>query len=147
MNVANCKQVSNWFINARVRLWKPMVEEMYVEELKEEEKFNPNSNPNPSTEDQKPLHGLLMNESDSLSSIINNSNNHRNPNPNPNANFGEVDLDFSPYNARGVSLTLGFSRDHIDDERQVQFSMLDEDGETLPYRNLMDAHLLHDLAG
>ncbi|ONK59000.1 uncharacterized protein A4U43_C08F1940 [Asparagus officinalis] len=136
-------QVSNWFINARVRLWKPMVEEMYMEELKEEEKFNPNSNPNPSAEEQKPVHGLLMNESDSLSSIINNSNNH----PNPNANFGEVDLDFCPYDASGVSLTLGFSRDHIDDERQVQFSMLDEDGQTLPYRNLMDTHLLHDLAG
>ncbi|XP_061375986.1 BEL1-like homeodomain protein 1 isoform X2 [Gastrolobium bilobum] len=30
-------QVSNWFINARVRLWKPMVEEMYVEEMKENE--------------------------------------------------------------------------------------------------------------
>ncbi|CAA7035611.1 unnamed protein product [Microthlaspi erraticum] len=26
-------QVSNWFINARVRLWKPMVEEMYMEEF------------------------------------------------------------------------------------------------------------------
>ncbi|KAG9456555.1 hypothetical protein H6P81_001063 [Aristolochia fimbriata] len=24
-------QVSNWFINARVRLWKPMIEEMYME--------------------------------------------------------------------------------------------------------------------
>ncbi|KAL6507773.1 hypothetical protein OROGR_023968 [Orobanche gracilis] len=30
-------QVSNWFINARVRLWKPMVEEMYIEEMKEHE--------------------------------------------------------------------------------------------------------------
>ncbi|CAL9160908.1 BEL1-like homeodomain protein 4 [Musa acuminata AAA Group] len=30
-------QVSNWFINARVRLWKPMVEEMYLQESKEEE--------------------------------------------------------------------------------------------------------------
>lgn len=28
-------QVSNWFINARVRLWKPMVEEMYKEEAGE----------------------------------------------------------------------------------------------------------------
>lgn len=28
-------QVSNWFINARVRLWKPMVEEIYMEEMKE----------------------------------------------------------------------------------------------------------------
>ncbi|XP_002524053.2 BEL1-like homeodomain protein 1 [Ricinus communis] len=31
-------QVSNWFINARVRLWKPMVEEMYLEEIKEQER-------------------------------------------------------------------------------------------------------------
>ncbi|CAA0818792.1 BEL1-like homeodomain protein 1 [Striga hermonthica] len=31
-------QVSNWFINARVRLWKPMVEEMYIEEMKDHEK-------------------------------------------------------------------------------------------------------------
>ncbi|XP_047311237.1 BEL1-like homeodomain protein 7 isoform X2 [Impatiens glandulifera] len=30
-------QVSNWFINARVRLWKPMVEEMYKEEFGEAE--------------------------------------------------------------------------------------------------------------
>lgn len=29
-------QVSNWFINARVRLWKPMVEEMYLEEFKQD---------------------------------------------------------------------------------------------------------------
>ncbi|MQL96540.1 hypothetical protein Taro_029217 [Colocasia esculenta] len=28
-------QVANWFINARVRLWKPMVEEMYQQEAKE----------------------------------------------------------------------------------------------------------------
>ncbi|KAG6437198.1 hypothetical protein SASPL_102109 [Salvia splendens] len=33
-------QVSNWFINARVRLWKPMVEEMYMEEIKEQDKAN-----------------------------------------------------------------------------------------------------------
>ncbi|KHN42028.1 BEL1-like homeodomain protein 2 [Glycine soja] len=41
-------QVSNWFINARVRLWKPMVEEMYQQELKEaesaEDRENNNSN-------------------------------------------------------------------------------------------------------
>ncbi|GAB4847094.1 hypothetical protein Ancab_026104 [Ancistrocladus abbreviatus] len=30
-------QVSNWFINARVRLWKPMIEEMYQQESKEAE--------------------------------------------------------------------------------------------------------------
>jgi hypothetical protein len=32
-----CLQVSNWFINARVRLWKPMVEEMYKDEFMREE--------------------------------------------------------------------------------------------------------------
>ncbi|KAJ1257559.1 hypothetical protein BS78_10G005400 [Paspalum vaginatum] len=29
-------QVSNWFINARVRLWKPMIEDMYMEEEKQQ---------------------------------------------------------------------------------------------------------------
>lgn len=29
--------MSNWFINARVRVWKPMVEEMYREEMNIEE--------------------------------------------------------------------------------------------------------------
>ncbi|XP_016436403.2 BEL1-like homeodomain protein 1 [Nicotiana tabacum] len=33
-------QVSNWFINARVRLWKPMVEEMYLEEVKNNQEQN-----------------------------------------------------------------------------------------------------------
>ncbi|KAF5935609.1 hypothetical protein HYC85_026738 [Camellia sinensis] len=65
-------QVSNWFINARVRLWKPMVEEMYMEEVKEQEhngsednktsrsennenspsKSNPAQNTSPVTENQ-----------------------------------------------------------------------------------------------
>ncbi|KAK8658491.1 hypothetical protein V6N13_036696 [Hibiscus sabdariffa] len=30
-------QVANWFVNARVRLWKPMVEEMYKEEFADAE--------------------------------------------------------------------------------------------------------------
>uniref|UniRef100_A0A0D9WKX2 Homeobox domain-containing protein n=1 Tax=Leersia perrieri TaxID=77586 RepID=A0A0D9WKX2_9ORYZ len=37
-------QVSNWFINARVRLWKPMIEDMYKEETNPESdssKLNP----------------------------------------------------------------------------------------------------------
>lgn len=38
-------QVANWFINARVRLWKPMVEEMYKEEFGEAELLNSRSSP------------------------------------------------------------------------------------------------------
>ncbi|KAA8516806.1 hypothetical protein F0562_017084 [Nyssa sinensis] len=64
-------QVSNWFINARVRLWKPMVEEMYTEEIKEQQqngsedktsksehnedslsKSNPSQEKSPATENQ-----------------------------------------------------------------------------------------------
>ncbi|XP_065880924.1 BEL1-like homeodomain protein 11 [Euphorbia lathyris] len=38
-------QVSNWFINARVRLWKPMIEEMYKEEFADSsEDSNPSLN-------------------------------------------------------------------------------------------------------
>ncbi|KAF5819529.1 putative transcription factor Homeodomain-TALE-BEL family [Helianthus annuus] len=47
-------QVSNWFINARVRLWKPMVEEMYLEEIKEHEqngKDDTNTSKNDENED------------------------------------------------------------------------------------------------
>ncbi|XP_009773899.1 BEL1-like homeodomain protein 1 [Nicotiana sylvestris] len=39
-------QVSNWFINARVRLWKPMVEEMYLEEMKNNQEQNSSSEEN-----------------------------------------------------------------------------------------------------
>ncbi|CAI0436026.1 unnamed protein product [Linum tenue] len=44
-------QVANWFINARVRLWKPMIEEMYKEEFAE------------SSEDSNPSHQGANNRS------------------------------------------------------------------------------------
>ncbi|CAL9240752.1 unnamed protein product [Arabidopsis halleri] len=37
-------QVANWFINARVRLWKPMIEEMYKEEFGDSAELLSNSN-------------------------------------------------------------------------------------------------------
>lgn len=39
-------QVSNWFINARVRVWKPMVEEIHMLETKGVAEANQNSNKN-----------------------------------------------------------------------------------------------------
>ncbi|CAN6480970.1 unnamed protein product [Victoria cruziana] len=70
-------QVSNWFINARVRLWKPMVEEMYLEEAKEQDKGSmcQDKERNPSLQTQQttdePPPPTLLRDSDSLSSIIN----------------------------------------------------------------------------
>ncbi|KAK4435386.1 Homeobox protein BEL1 [Sesamum alatum] len=213
-------QVSNWFINARVRLWKPMVEEMYLEEQKEEEGIGDgggaanidddnhdhglmSTNQNPSrTKDQKPAHDQLVRiDSECLSSIINNTDknasrkskaaalqNHEQQNPSfgrpAGDSYGAMELDFSSYTHHhssanyggmsgggGVSLTLGlhqhggsggvnlpfspasvqsslfYPRDHMEDCQTVQYSLLDSENQNLPYRNLMGAQLLHDLAG
>nr|XP_027186581.1 BEL1-like homeodomain protein 9 [Cicer arietinum] len=45
-------QVSNWFINARVRLWKPMVEEIHMLESQQTQK-EPQRDENPSTSTDK----------------------------------------------------------------------------------------------
>ncbi|KAL0393578.1 UNVERIFIED_CONTAM: Homeobox protein BEL1 [Sesamum latifolium] len=209
------KGVSNWFINARVRLWKPMVEEMYLEEQKEEEDIGAANlddnhhgltNQNPSrTKDQKPAHDQLVRiDSECLSSIINNTDKNTSKNKSkaaalqnqeqqnhpcsfgrPGDSYGAMELDFSSYTHHhssaaggptnygggGVSLTLGlhqhgggggvslpfspasvqsslfYPRDHMEDCQTVQYSLLDSENQNLPYRNLMGAQLLHDLAG
>lgn len=211
-------QVSNWFINARVRLWKPMVEEMYVEETKEQDdnmnlsdaitdldcNGRQNQNPPPTRlEDQKPTQVQLIRvDSECLSSIITNPD--KNDSKTSKAlqshqmhqqhgfgrieTFGSMELDFSSYNQHsagavsyandsanqnfnggGVSLTLGlqqhggngvslafspasqsslfYARDHIEECQPVPYSLLDNEGQNLPYRNLMGAQLLHDMAG
>ncbi|XP_057730914.1 BEL1-like homeodomain protein 9 [Arachis stenosperma] len=47
-------QVSNWFINARVRVWKPMVEEIHMLETKGTTGANKNNNNNhPGTENER----------------------------------------------------------------------------------------------
>ncbi|KAF9602578.1 hypothetical protein IFM89_029877 [Coptis chinensis] len=141
-------QVSNWFINARVRLWKPMVEEMYLEETKEQDNFaasldrvtglddncrpyeshSPNQNP---LEDQKPTpNQLVRNDSESLSSIINNPDKfeprtgkhhnlqqqqqqqqpqqqHRRQLGKDPETFGVVDMDFSSYASSNVHQNFG----------------------------------------
>lgn len=177
-----------------------MVEEMYMEEMKEQEKQssnlatghqdtttnqNPNPKPHPGL-DQKPPPGRhLIPNSDSLSSVVNGGHS-RDQGENATmksarhhdiaANFGMEDWDFPSYNngghnlGSGVSLTLGlqqhngggmslsfapppeqstllFARDHIDDNQPVHFSMLDGEAQALPYRDLMGAQLLHDMAG
>ncbi|KAH7541817.1 hypothetical protein FEM48_Zijuj02G0007800 [Ziziphus jujuba var. spinosa] len=58
-------QVSNWFINARVRLWKPMVEEMYLEETKEQEQKD---DTNPQQDNNKNKGLLAVNKKTSSTS-------------------------------------------------------------------------------
>ncbi|XP_062026156.1 homeobox protein BEL1 homolog isoform X1 [Rosa rugosa] len=124
-------QVSNWFINARVRLWKPMVEEMYMEETKEHENNNNMSSSDgvttdhhgdPSTqmtrpEDQKPTQDqlqLVRIDSECLSSIITNNPGEKSTGHDsrsgksalqmhPQHNFGRVT------DAFGSSMELDFS--------------------------------------
>ncbi|KAI3710786.1 hypothetical protein L2E82_40580 [Cichorium intybus] len=194
-------QVSNWFINARVRLWKPMVEEMYVEETKENDHENiegvsaiDENTAIPQMEQKPTVDQLIRRDSECLSSIINHHDHHTTKPLDHDFHqsfarvssadaFGAVELDFSAYNHNfgssgggggggggtggGVSLTLGlqqhagggggggglsllYPRDHMEDcQTAVQYSSLLEgdQGQNLPYRNLMGAQLLHDLAG
>ncbi|CAN1778228.1 Homeobox protein BEL1 homolog [Linum perenne] len=120
-------QVSNWFINARVRLWKPMVEELYIEETKDNEEsssdgattshhdhhhLQPNNNNYLSSTEQKPTHDQLVRiDSDCLSSIISPNPDHKtdwriqdskgHPSSQQHQGFGTfgvVELDFSSSN-------------------------------------------------
>ncbi|WMV15027.1 hypothetical protein MTR67_008412 [Solanum verrucosum] len=52
-------QVANWFINARVRLWKPMVEEMYQREVNEDDDDDMQENQN-STNTQTPTPNIII---------------------------------------------------------------------------------------
>ncbi|KAH6777548.1 hypothetical protein C2S52_006987 [Perilla frutescens var. hirtella] len=96
-------QVSNWFINARVRLWKPMVEEMYLEDQKEVDDGGSGGGATdpPTNEDRKPTQDQLMirtDNSECLSSIINTPRKNHNAIPIQNDEIGAMQFDFSSYN-------------------------------------------------
>ncbi|XP_057768470.1 BEL1-like homeodomain protein 2 isoform X1 [Salvia miltiorrhiza] len=74
-------QVANWFINARVRLWKPMVEEMYLQEAKDHS--NPTTTTAAAAADTSPppaLAKINVLESDPSSVSFNTSENHTDTN-------------------------------------------------------------------
>ncbi|CAH8313428.1 unnamed protein product [Eruca vesicaria subsp. sativa] len=71
-------QVANWFINARVRLWKPMIEEMYKEEFGDSPETLSNSNQDNNNNKKKNRMNetsQLKNEDTSSSQLQNHGNN------------------------------------------------------------------------
>ncbi|CAL9223952.1 unnamed protein product [Arabidopsis halleri] len=112
-------QVSNWFINARVRLWKPMIEEMYCEETRGEQM----EITNPMMIDTKPdPNQLIRVEPESLSSIVTNPTSKTGHSSNHGTTSLGSTFDFSLYGNQAVtyageggprgdvSLTLGLQR-------------------------------------
>ncbi|XVF05078.1 hypothetical protein REPUB_Repub05bG0140200 [Reevesia pubescens] len=82
-------QVSNWFINARVRLWKPMVEEMYLEEFKEQERNGSQENANKS--EQKESGSSSSAQQDSVSLSMDQVKAQSNPDKSINQNTSPTD--------------------------------------------------------
>lgn len=99
-------QVSNWFINARVRLWKPMVEEMYLEEIKEREKDGSEESGGKNENKESGSHSSAPGESsthhmDQLKGVVLQSKQHEKP-TNQNASptrFSNPTISMSPMGA------------------------------------------------
>ncbi|CAN1144097.1 BEL1-like homeodomain protein 1 [Linum perenne] len=75
-------QVSNWFINARVRLWKPMVEEMYTEEMKDQEHINGEKTSNRSDQNEDSSSQSVPFHDKNLSTSFRSSMDNNSPNQN-----------------------------------------------------------------
>lgn len=141
---------------------------MYLEDIKENDGSTSSAAAVPA-EEQKPTQNQLMIRSDSecLSSIINNPGKQTKDGD----EYGQMQFDFSSYgggDGGGVSLTLGLHQHGgsggvslafspaargsvfdaaMEDCETVGYSLLDSENRNLPYRNLMGAQLLRDLAG
>jgi len=171
-----------------------MVEEMYLEEEKEQQNDVASSEGGGTEGDQKPTQARLLRIDSEMSSMVSNTEhkndgksgksveneNEMNERNHPAEAFGSVELEFSSYvqqssgvvgydgeNGGGVSLTLGlqqqgesgvslafppatqssmfYPRDQIEECQTVEYSLLDGEGQNMPYRNLMGTQLLHDL--
>ncbi|WOL08401.1 BEL1-like homeodomain protein 9 [Canna indica] len=129
-------QVSNWFINARVRLWKPMVEEIHSLEMRQKNKMSAaaTDNHHRSNEEQtKPPSASKMNPFDPqmMFQIANHQSNqylapkgvHGQLTPMPNHFQGPVSVDMLNHHhvgggvsigagGNGVSLTLGLHQNN-----------------------------------
>ncbi|CAN6202838.1 unnamed protein product [Urochloa humidicola] len=146
-------QVSNWFINARVRLWKPMIEDMYTEEVQSETKTTTMAPQNPSGGGGGG--GAVKPEQHNTTAVGGGESYFR-----TSSAAVVTDHLFSSYarlhgsHGGAVSLTLGlqqqpFAPPMTMPHHQRALMLQGEDDEVLPYRDLTgsQSQLLHDLAG
>ncbi|KAL0731817.1 hypothetical protein Bca4012_027911 [Brassica carinata] len=85
-------QVANWFINARVRLWKPMIEEMYKEEFGDSPELLSDSNQDSRNKKNRMNETSQLKHEDSSSS---HQQNHGNNNNIPYTSDAEENLIFA----------------------------------------------------
>ncbi|CAL0304469.1 unnamed protein product [Lupinus luteus] len=98
-------QVSNWFINARVRLWKPMVEEIHMLESQQAQ--------NKSQRDEHSRNKLIHNNGSLVSHENPSTSTTRNEFSNTcNQQVGMLGSVNGASNGNGVSLTLGLHQNH-----------------------------------
>ncbi|KAM3196710.1 hypothetical protein ACQJBY_072420 [Aegilops geniculata] len=157
-------QVSNWFINARVRLWKPMIEEMYAEEtIQHDDDGTSGDRGEPALTDRhnnnlatwttvtttgdQSCHRLSgrNNLGDCFipSSLVADGGQFLHGYPSLHSDGG----------SGAVSLTLGlqqqqaFASPAMIMQQQSPLMIGAEEDMVLPYRNLMGSELLHDFVG
>ncbi|KAL1207776.1 BEL1-like homeodomain protein 10 [Cardamine amara subsp. amara] len=109
-------QVANWFINARVRLWKPMIEEMYKEEFGDEsELLISKSSQEPNSTNQEDSTSQQQQQQE------NNNNN----------------LTYSSADTTNIFFSSETKPDRVDDEPQQQQQQLSRSAD---YETLMNYH-------
>ncbi|XP_058099444.1 BEL1-like homeodomain protein 9 [Magnolia sinica] len=126
-------QVSNWFINARVRLWKPMVEEIHSLEMRQTQKNSEREDGNANKEGELPLAPPIPSDKQPQNTTSQKTqdlppNRCRNELP-PVPNYGDESMNFAFSNivnhqqsigldagiasgSGGVSLTLGLRQNN-----------------------------------
>ncbi|KAG7027358.1 BEL1-like homeodomain protein 9, partial [Cucurbita argyrosperma subsp. argyrosperma] len=107
-------QVSNWFINARVRLWKPMVEEIHMLETRQARKSHQNNDDNDNNNDHISTHNGNNNNASSSHhdhNQLNLSNSNFIPTHHPHVAAGAAHMGGGA-GGGNVSLTLGLHQNY-----------------------------------